>query len=114
MQTTRVRRTSDSSRWKLFSKPERSVLWPKRQIKEGFFLSTVVTKDGRVVSGYKVKEDDKSLTLRTPGAEAVEPVAKEQIKERADTGTLMPEGLTSWMSEPQRLDLLRYLFELGK
>jgi putative heme-binding domain-containing protein len=91
-----------------------SVLWPRRQIKEGFFLSTVTTNDGKVLSGYKVSEDVKSLTLRAPGAEATDSVAKDKIKDRSDTGTLMPDGLTSWMTEQQRLDLLRYLFELGK
>ncbi len=91
-----------------------SVLWPRRQIKEGFFLTTVTTHDGKVLSGYKVSEDAKSLLVRTPGAEATETVAKDKIKDRSDTGTLMPDGLTSWMTEAQRLDLLRYLFELGK
>jgi putative heme-binding domain-containing protein len=91
-----------------------SVLWPKRQIKEGFFLTTVATHDGKLFSGYKISEDAKSLTLRPPGAGAAEPVLKSQIKERGDTGTLMPDGLTAWMTEQQQLDLLRYLFDLGK
>lgn len=91
-----------------------SVLWPRRQIKEGYFLSTVTTHEGKVFSGYKVSEDAKTLTLRSPGSESVESLVKDIIKDRSDTGTLMPDGLTSWMTEQQRLDLLRYLFELGK
>jgi len=91
-----------------------SVLWPSRQIKEGYFLTTIATGTGQVISGYKVAEDDASLTLRPPGSAASESVVKTLIKERTDTGTLMPDGLTSWMSESQRLDLLRYLFDLGK
>ena len=91
-----------------------SVLWPRRQIKEGFFLTSVTTHDGKVLSGYKISEDAKTLVLRTPGAEATESVAKDKIKDRNDTGTLMPEGLTGWMTEAQRLDLLRFLFDLGK
>ena len=91
-----------------------SLLWPRRQIKEGYFLSNITTHDGKVMSGYKVSEDDKTLVLRAPGVEASETVVKDRIKDRNDTGTLMPDGLTSWMTEPQRLDLLRYLFELGK
>ena len=42
-----------------------SLLWPRRQIKEGYFLSTVTTHDGKLLSGYKVSEDDKSLVLRS-------------------------------------------------
>ncbi len=91
-----------------------SVLWPKRQIKEGFFLTTITTHDGKVFSGYKANEDAKSLTLRTPGTAATDTVSKDKIKDRSDTGTLMPEGLTGWMTEAQRRDLLRYLFDLGK
>jgi putative heme-binding domain-containing protein len=91
-----------------------SVLWPRRQIKEGYFLSTVTTHEGKVFSGYKVSEDVKTLTLRQPGSESVESLVKDKIKDRSDTGTLMPDGLTAWMTEQQRLDLLRYLFELGK
>jgi len=91
-----------------------SVLWPKRQIKEGFFLTTVTTQDGKVLSGYKVNEDAKALFLRAPGAIAADSVAKDEIEDRSDTGTLMPDNLTGWMTEEQRRDLLRYLFELGK
>ncbi len=91
-----------------------SVLWPKRQIKEGFFLTTITTHDGKVFSGYKANEDAKSLTLRTPGTAATDTVSKDKIKDRSDTGTLMPDGLTGWMTEAQRRDLLRYLFDLGK
>jgi putative heme-binding domain-containing protein len=91
-----------------------SLLWPKRQIKEGFFLTTAVTKDGRILSGYKRAESDKFLTLVPPGGTETQSVSKADIKERTDTGTLMPEGLTGWMTEQQRLDLLAYLFSLGK
>jgi len=91
-----------------------SVLWPHRQIKEGYFLTTITTKDGRIASGYRVREDKDTLVLRTPGSDATEHIATARISERSDTGSLMPDGLTSWMTDQQRLDLLRYLFELGK
>jgi putative heme-binding domain-containing protein len=91
-----------------------SLLWPKRQIKEGFFLTTAVTKDGRIFSGYKRTENDTTLTLVPPGGTDLQSITKSAIKERTDTGTLMPEGLTGWMTEQQRLDLLAYLYGLGK
>jgi putative heme-binding domain-containing protein len=91
-----------------------SLLWPKRQIKEGFFLTTATTKDGRILSGYTRDENDKTLTLLPPGGRETQSVNKADIKDRTDTGTLMPEGLTAWMTEQQRQDLLAYLFELGK
>jgi putative heme-binding domain-containing protein len=91
-----------------------SVLWPHRQIKEGYFLTAVTTKDGRIASGYLVREDNDTLVLRTPGSDATEHIAKTRISERSDSGSLMPDGLTSWMTEQQRIDLLRYLFDLGR
>ncbi|HWB02821.1 MAG TPA: PVC-type heme-binding CxxCH protein [Verrucomicrobiales bacterium] len=91
-----------------------SLLWPKRQIKEGFFLTTATTKDGRIFSGYKRAEDNKTLTLLPPGLTETQSVSKADIKDRTDTGTLMPEALTAWMTDQQRLDLLAYLFSLGK
>jgi putative heme-binding domain-containing protein len=90
-----------------------SVLWPKLQVKEGFLLTQITTKDGRIVQGHVAEESAAFVTLKdvagTPGA----PIAKAEIVARRDSGTLMPEGLTAWMSEQQRLDLLRYLFGLG-
>ena len=91
-----------------------SVLWPQRQIKEGYFLSTVTLRDGRMITGYKVSEDEAALGLREPGAEVVQSLRRSEIAERHESGSLMPEGLTAWMSPGQRLDLLKYLFTLGK
>ena len=91
-----------------------SVLWPRRQIKEGYFLTTITTKDGKVVAGYRQDENPQSLTLRPPGAAANLTIPAASISERNDTGTLMPDNLLSWMSAQQRIDLLRYLFDLGK
>lgn len=91
-----------------------SVLWPTRQIKEGYFLTTVTMKDGRILSGYRQLESDTELSLTPPGGIGAQTVPKADIKTRNDTGTLMPDGLTSWMTDQQRLDLFRYLFDLGK
>jgi len=41
-----------------------SVLWPKRQVKEGYLLTQVATKDGRALQGYRVAESADQLTLR--------------------------------------------------
>ena len=41
-----------------------SVLWPARQIKEGYAATTVITKDGRVLSGFAHSEDKTVLRVR--------------------------------------------------
>ena len=91
-----------------------SVLWPKRQVKEGFLLTQITTKDGRTLQGYVADESAGFVTLKDVAGISGTPLAEADIATRGDSGTLMPEGLTSWMREQQRLDLLRYLFELGK
>lgn len=91
-----------------------AVLWPKRQVKEGFLLTSVAMKDGRQFQGYKQKESPELLTLKDLATGTEQTLAKADIASRNDAGTLMPEGLTAWMTESQRADLLRSLFELGK
>lgn len=91
-----------------------SVLWPKRQVKEGFLMTQVTTKSGQTFQGYKSSETPELLTLKDVTSNALQPIAKTDIATRNDAGTLMPEGLTAWMTEEQRLDLLQYLFQLGK
>lgn len=91
-----------------------AVLWPKRQVKEGFLLSQVVTKDGRRFQGFKVSETDGVLTLRDVAGGADQVFSKGELRKRNDSGTLMPDGLTERMNAGEFSDLLRYLMELGK
>ncbi len=90
-----------------------SVLWPKRQIKEGYMAISVVTRAGRVHTGYKERENDKELVLKDPPTGNLVHLAKAEIEERTDVGTLMPDGLAEAMSAGQRRDLIRFLLELG-
>ncbi len=91
-----------------------SVLWPKRQVKEGFMLTQITTKSGETHQGYKANETPTTVTLKDVTGAPMQPISKASISTRSDTGTLMPEGLTAWMNEQQQLDLLRFLFQLGK
>lgn len=98
-------------------KPEEiveAVLWPKRHVKDEYKAVAVITQDGIPLQGYKVKEDDKELTLRDPATGKTTRLAKADIAERRDIGSLMPDGLTAAMTPMQRRDLLRFLLELGK
>src|SRR5205085_2214313 len=45
-----------------------SVLWPKRQVKEGYMAVAVITADGKTVQGYKSSENDRELVLRDPAS----------------------------------------------
>ena len=91
-----------------------SVLWPKRQVKEGYMLTQVTTKSGRNIQGYRVAETAVQLTLRNFAAGGLETIPKAEIAARSDAGTIMPDGLTVGLSTQELDDLFAYLFQLGK
>jgi putative heme-binding domain-containing protein len=91
-----------------------AVMWPQRQIKEGFVATTVVMKDGRTLAGYKVAENGKDLQIRDMATQQVTALPKSAIQTRADAGSLMPEGLTASLSREELRDLIAYLASLGK
>jgi putative heme-binding domain-containing protein len=90
-----------------------SVLWPKRQVKEGFLLTEVLMKDGTQRHGFKIAETRSDLKLR--GVDGLEiSVPKAGIQQRSDVGTLMPDGLIDPLTPSDLRDLLKYLIDLGK
>ncbi|MBI3407570.1 MAG: heme-binding domain-containing protein [Planctomycetes bacterium] len=91
-----------------------SVLWPKRDVKKEFVAFRVVAADGRIHQGYKEKESDQELVLRDPAAGTTIRLAKADIEECREIGTLMPDGLTAAMSPTEQRDLFRFLMELGR
>jgi putative heme-binding domain-containing protein len=90
-----------------------SVLWPRRKVKEGYVAWMVQTADGRSYTGYKEREDKKELVLRDPTKGTSLRLAKANIEEQREIGTLMPDGLTAAMSDSQQRDLIRFLLDLG-
>ena len=94
------------------------LLWPSRQIKEGFSALQVITDDGKIHQGYerRTKESLESgdLVIQDPISKKLITIRKEQIEEKRITGSPMPQGLTALLSPQQLLDLIRYLADLGK
>lgn len=90
-----------------------SVWFPNRKVKEGFHSLLLETKDGSELSGILVREDTDSLVLRDTLGNEVS-VAKNSIEKRTTGGSLMPAGLIDGISPNERLDLFRFLSELGK
>lgn len=91
-----------------------AVMWPQRQIKEGYTATTIVMKDGRTMMGYKVAEGAADLQLRDMATQQVSTLPKSGIQTRTDAGSLMPEGLTASLSREELRDLIAYLASLGK
>jgi len=91
-----------------------SVWFPNKKIKEGFHALSIETKDSQEFSGTLARETGEQLTLRDATGKEVT-VAKNNIADRR-TGTLslMPAGLIDNLTPAERIDLFRFLSELGK
>jgi putative heme-binding domain-containing protein len=90
-----------------------SVLYPNKDIKEGFQAFLIDTKDGEAEAGIPVRENDRELVIRTAADQEVS-IPRSQIISRKPAGSLMPSGLTDNLTHQEQLDLFRFLSELGK
>ena len=91
-----------------------SVLWPARQVKEGFLSVTVNTRDDRVFQGYKVSDDAEKIVLRDAASGLQQTIARRDVTTVEEAGTLMPEGLTGSLTRTELLDLLGFLGKIGR
>ncbi len=90
-----------------------AVLLPQKEVKEGYEAMEVTTKDGRVITGYRVS-DDGNLIIRDIATGGQTRLAREGIAGRKLVGSLMPSGLVDRLSREDLRDLFRYLSGLGK
>src|SRR5205085_928554 len=90
-----------------------SVLYPNRKIKEGYHSAIVETKDGSDLSGVLVTENSDELVLRDATGKDTT-IAKNNIQSRTTGNSLMPSGLVDALAPGERMDLYRFLCELGK
>jgi putative heme-binding domain-containing protein len=90
-----------------------SILLPNKVIKENYHSLVVSTKQGRVVTGIKVRETKTELVLRDAEDREVA-IPAGDIDEKINGGSLMPEGLADALTRAELVDLVRFLSELGK
>ena len=91
-----------------------AVVWPNRQIKEGYVATTLSLKDGRSLQGYKIAESATEVQLKDMLSGQVHRLSAAQITSRQEAGSLMPEGLTMAMTRAELRDLIAYLQSLGR
>jgi putative heme-binding domain-containing protein len=90
-----------------------SILVPNKKVKEGYSSLLIQTKDDQEFSGILIRESNEELVLRNAANQEVS-VPKNDIKSRANGASLMPSGLVDTLTSNERLDLFRFLSELGK
>ena len=90
-----------------------SLLWPKREIKPEFSAWQILLNDGRSLQAYKRSETSEMLQLFDLARQQSISLAKADVEDQHNVGTLMPDGLAAAMTATQRCDLVRFLHELG-
>jgi putative membrane-bound dehydrogenase-like protein len=90
-----------------------SLVDPSSQVRKEYQSQTIAMRDGRVLTGLVVEEDDRTLTL-VDGNRQKTVVPRDGVEEaRPSEVSLMPEGLLDKLTEPQIRDLFRYLQSPG-
>jgi putative heme-binding domain-containing protein len=85
------------------------VVEPSKQIAEGFTGYTAQTADGDVVSGLRVKQDDREVVLKDATGQLVHIPIAEAKTVRPLTTSIMPEGLMDNLEPQQAADLMAFL-----
>src|SRR5205807_10653124 len=82
-------------------------------IKEQYVTKGMATKKGLTVTGIVVERDNDKVVLKDATGKLVR-VAVADIEEEGDGKSLMPEGVTKFLTHDELLDLIRFVSELGK
>jgi putative heme-binding domain-containing protein len=90
-----------------------SILIPNKAVKEGYHALKVSTLDGKVLVGVKTREADGRLYLRTAEDKELA-IPEKDIDDKAQSRSLMPDGLADQLTRQEFVDLVRFLSELGK
>lgn len=90
-----------------------SILNPSLAVKEQYVTRRVLTLDGEVFTGIQIDRDDQKLRLRDAAGKVVTiPIGN--IDQEGEGKSLMPQGLTKFLTYQELLDLARFVSELGK
>lgn len=85
------------------------ILDPNSKVEPRFCACTIITTDGKTLTGILVNETSDTIQLRASGGH-LEQVSQSEIEEFiASDSSLMPEGLEADISKQQMADLLTYL-----
>ncbi len=88
-----------------------AIVDPNAKVAKGFETVILVTIEGRIHSGILKSEDDNIVQLMTP-TDALVSVAKEDIDERANGQSGMPQDLVKNLTRSEIRDLVEYLTTL--
>jgi len=86
-----------------------NVFNPSLVIGPGYQVTTVVTGDGRSLTGLIAEDNDERIVIRMPG-EGQETIPRHNVKyTRASKLSMMPEGIEALLSKKDLADLFAFL-----
>jgi putative heme-binding domain-containing protein len=90
-----------------------SILNPNLAVKEQFVTRVFELSDGKVLSGVVIDRDETRIRIRdAQGKILVIPTA--DIEDETEGKSMMPQGLTKFLTRNELIDLIRFVSELGK
>ncbi|HEY6229569.1 MAG TPA: c-type cytochrome, partial [Verrucomicrobiae bacterium] len=87
----------------------RAVLTPNAAMEAGYRTFRVELKDGDVLDGFLVSQDNEAIVLRQPNAQDRRIPQDDVRRARFTKISMMPEGLLDSLPEKDATDLLAYL-----
>ncbi|MFK7777959.1 MAG: c-type cytochrome [Gimesia sp.] len=91
----------------------RSILYPNQAVKEAYQTFVIITIEGKILRGIIVDRNEERVILKDAnGKQIVIPV--DDIDDEAEGGSLMPQGLTKFLTRDELVDIVKYLSVLGK
>jgi putative heme-binding domain-containing protein len=90
-----------------------SIVDPNLAIKEQFVTRIISTVNGETFTGILIDRDDTRVNLRDAAGKAVT-IPKADIDEEFEGKSLMPQGLTKFLTHDELIDLARFISELGR
>ena len=90
-----------------------SILNPSLAVKEQFVTRIFQTADGKLLTGIVIDRDESRVRFRDAQGKTIT-LAAADIEEEAEGKSMMPTGLTKFLTKGELLDLIRFISELGK
>jgi putative heme-binding domain-containing protein len=90
-----------------------SILNPSLAVKEQFVTRIFQTADGKLLTGIVIDRDESRVRFRDAQGKTIT-LGVADIEEEAEGKSMMPTGLTKFLTKGELLDLIRFISELGK
>ncbi len=90
-----------------------SIMNPNLAVKEQYVTKVFVLDSGSIWTGVVLDRDDNRVVIRDAQGKSVT-IPTADIEDEAEGKSLMPQGLTKFLTKEEVLDLAKFVSELGK